>query len=117
MIFLGLSALMALAPPSGQHGQSNLPGWVNFVPIILIFVVFYLALIRPQQKKAKEHVELIKTLRPGDKVLTNGGIMGVVVGIKEKSVSIRSADTKLEVLKSAVTEITERSGNGGESQS
>ena len=78
-------------------------------------LVFYYILIRPQQKKAREHTELLKTLRPGDKVLTNGGILGVIVGVKEKSVSIRSADTKLEILKSAVTEITERASSGGSS--
>jgi preprotein translocase subunit YajC len=78
-------------------------------------VVFYFILIRPQQKKAKDHAELLKTLRPGDKVLTTGGVLGVVVGVKDKSVSIRSADTKLEVLKSAVTEITERGAGSNES--
>jgi preprotein translocase subunit YajC len=106
-----VSLLLAMAPPPGQGGQQ--PFWVSLVPLVLMVVVFYFILIRPQQKKAREHGELLKTLRPGDKVLTNGGILGVVVGVKEKSVSIRSADTKLEILKSAVTEITERSSAGG----
>lgn len=115
MNLLGLSVWMAMATPSGQQGQSSAPGWTNMVPIVLIFAVMYLVLIRPQQKKSKEHGELLKTLRPGDKVLTSGGILGVVVGIKEKSVSIRSAETKLEIVKSAVTEITERTSGGSES--
>ncbi len=84
--------------------------WTNLVPLVLMVVVFYFLLIRPQQKKAKDHATLLKTLRSGDKVVTNGGVVGVVVTVKEKTVSIRSADTKLEVLKSAVAEITERSG-------
>ena len=54
---------------------------------------------------------MMKTIRPGDKILTSGGIIGTVVGVKDKSISIRSADTKLEVLKSAVTQITERAGD------
>jgi preprotein translocase subunit YajC len=105
-------ALFALGQPPGQTGQ---PGWVSFVPLILMVVVFYFILIRPQQKKAKDHAELLKTLRPGDKVLTSGGILGVVVGVKDKSVSIRSADTKLEILKTAVTDVTERGSSSNES--
>jgi len=78
--------------------------------ILVMVFVFYFILIRPQQKKAREHDKLVKTLRSGDKVLTSSGIVGTVVGIKEKTVSVRSADAKLEFLKSAVTEITERGG-------
>ena len=80
-------------------------------------VMFYFMLIRPQSKKAKEHEELLKSLKPGDKILTVGGIIGVVVGVKEKNVTIRSADTKLEVTKSSVTEVTERVGASGGSES
>ena len=100
-------------PPGGQQGQQ--PIWVTLFPLVLMVVVFYFVMMRPQQKKAKDHAELLKSLRPGDKVLASGGIVGVVVSVKERSVTIRSADTKLEVLKSAVTEITERSGAPAES--
>ncbi|MBI2926096.1 MAG: preprotein translocase subunit YajC [Verrucomicrobia bacterium] len=58
---------------------------------------------------------MLKNLKPGDKVLTSSGILGIVVSIKDKSVSIRSADTKLEILKSAVAEITERASGSSES--
>ncbi|MDB6016114.1 MAG: preprotein translocase subunit YajC [Pedosphaera sp.] len=81
-----------------------------FVPIGLMIVVFYFIMIRPQAKKAKAHAALLNTLRPGDKVITSSGIVGTVVSVKDKSVALRSAETKLEVLKSAVSEITERSG-------
>ena len=77
--------------------------------------MFYMLMIRPQQKKAKQHAALLSTLRAGDKVVTSSGILGTVVGVKEKSVSIRSADTKLEVLKSSVNEITERNSSSPES--
>lgn len=80
-------------------------------------VMFYFMLIRPQSKKAKEHEELLKSLKPGDKILTVGGIIGVVVSVKEKIVTLRSADTKLDVTKSSVTEVTERSGMAGGSDS
>lgn len=71
-------------------------------------LAMYLLMFRPQQKKAREHAAMLKTIKSGDKVVTTGGILGVVVGIKDKSVSIRSADAKLEVLKSAIGEIVER---------
>lgn len=74
-------------------------------------LAMYLLMFRPQQKKAREHAEMLKTIKNGDKVVTSGGVLGVVVGLKEKSVSIRSADAKLEVLKSSVTEIVERGGS------
>jgi preprotein translocase subunit YajC len=84
------------------------PFWVSMVPFALIMVIFYFLLIRPQAKKAKEHAALVKSIKPGDKVTTNGGIMGVVVTVKDNTVSLRSSDSKLEILKSAVAEINER---------
>lgn len=103
--------LLAQTPP-----QQN-PGDIlrTMGPMIIIMAAFFLIMHFSQQKKIKQHDELLKSLKPGDKVLTNGGIIGVVVGVKDKSVSIRSADNKLEVLKSAVTEITEKSSGAGES--
>ena len=80
-------------------------------------VMFYLLLIRPQQKRAKEQARLLEALKAGDKVLTSSGIVGVVIAVKDRTVSIRSADTKLEVLKSSVTEITDRSGESSEAKS
>jgi len=99
---------------AAQPTPNPAPMWTNLVPLLLMVVVFYFILIRPQQKKAKDHATLLKTLRSGDKIVTTGGVLGVVVTVKEKTVSIRSADTKLEVLKSAVAEITERSGESSE---
>jgi preprotein translocase subunit YajC len=81
------------------------------VPLVVLMVVFYFVLIRPQQKKSKEHALLLKNIRSGDKILTSGGILGTVITVKEKTITVRSADTKLEIAKSAVAEITERSGS------
>ena len=78
-------------------------------------IVFYFALIRPQQKKAKDHAELLKAVRPGDKIVTTGGVVAVIVSVKEKTLSIRSADSKFEITKSAIAEITERGGEPSES--
>lgn len=78
-------------------------------------IMFYFVLIRPQQKKAREHEKLLETIKMGDKIVTNSGIIGTVLTVKDKHVSIRSADSKLEVLKSAVGEVLERAGGAAAS--
>ena len=89
--------------------------WTSFVPLILLVVVFYFALIRPQQRKQKMLTEMLKGIKPGDKVVTSGGIIATVVTVKEKTVTIRSADTKLEVAKGHIAEVIERGGESSES--
>jgi len=111
---MNLSAMLAMGPQT-QPGQQPPPVWTSFVPLILLVVVFYFVLIRPQQKKAKDQAALLKAVRPGDKVVAAGGILGVVITVKDKSVSIRSADSKMEIAKSSITEILERSGESSES--
>src|ERR1043165_6189082 len=107
--------MMALLELSGILAQATVPNEsqksaFSFGIMVFMVIVMYLVLFRPQQKKAREHADMLKTIKNGDKIVTSGGILGVVVGLKEKSVSIRSADTKLEVLKSSISEILERSG-------
>ena len=109
-----MMAILAMGAPA-TPGQPAAPFYMQMVPFILMIVVFYFILIRPQQKKAKQHAELLKQVKPGDKVLTSSGIIGTIISVKEKSVSIRSADTKLEILKSAISDVTERGGESSES--
>ena len=78
--------------------------------LVFMGVVFYFLLIRPQRVRSKQQDSLLKNLKSNDRVVTSSGIVGIVISVKEKSVTLRSADSKLEVLKSAVTEITEKSG-------
>jgi preprotein translocase subunit YajC len=78
-------------------------------PLVFAFILMYFIVFRPEQKKRRAQSERLKSLKSGDRVVTTAGIIGVVVGVKDKSVSIRSADTKLEVLKSSVSEILEKS--------
>jgi preprotein translocase subunit YajC len=108
--------ILALAPSAQPGQQGSAQAWTGLVPLILLMVVFYFVLIRPQQKKAKQHAEMLKTIKPGDKIVTSGGLIGVVLTVKEKGgVTIRSADAKLEITRSAVAEITERGGEKSES--
>ena len=60
---------------------------------------------------------MLKAMKAGDKVVTTGGVVGTVVSVKDRTISLRSAETKLEVLKSAISEITERSGDAAASES
>jgi len=77
-------------------------------PIIFIgamLVMMYFVMIRPQQQRAKLLAKLIAALKPGDKVVTSSGIVGVVITVKDRTVSLRSMDAKMEVTKASVTEI------------
>ena len=104
-----------LAQATGpQTAQPQQPVLITFAPMILLVIVFYFILIRPQQKRAKQQAKLIAGLKSGDKVVTSGGIIGVVTSVKDRTVSLRSADAKMEVTKSSVTEILE-GGNAVES--
>ncbi|MCK4532581.1 preprotein translocase subunit YajC [bacterium] len=83
---------------------------VQFFPWILIFAIFYFLLIRPQQKKAKEHQEMLNNLKKGDKVLTSGGVYGVVVGIKPSVFEIEIAEeVRIKLAKSAVSQVLKTS--------
>lgn len=79
---------------------------VQFFPWILIFAIFYFLLIRPQQKKAKEHQAMLNNLKKGDKILTSGGVYGVVVGIKPAAFEIEIAEeVRIQLAKSAVSQV------------
>ena len=98
----------AAAPQTTPTGtQSAPPNWMGFAPMILIVIVFYFVLIRPQQKRAKQQATLVSALKSGDKVVTSSGIIGVVITVKDNTVSLRSADAKMEVTKASVTQILE----------
>jgi len=100
----------ATAPAPAQSGQPQQPVWMTFAPMVLLIIVFYFILIRPQQKRAKLQTQLMKNLKSGDKVVTSSGIVGLVITVKDKTVSLRSADAKMEVTKASVVEILESSG-------
>jgi preprotein translocase subunit YajC len=120
LLLLAQQSLMARDAAAPQQAmQSNPKGdTIKSLGLMIIFVLgMWLLLIAPQRKKAKELETTIKSLKTGDKVVTNSGILGVVLSIKDKTLSIRSADTKLEILKSSVLEVIERSGEPSESKS
>jgi preprotein translocase subunit YajC len=84
------------------------PGLVSFLPFVLIIGVFYLLLIRPNQKKQQVWQQMLSNLKSGDKVTTTGGIRGTIITIKEDAIQLRIPpdNIKLEVIKSAIASVT-----------
>ena len=82
-------------------------GLESFIPIILIFVIMYFLLIRPQQKKIKEHKNMVDNLRRGDQVLTQGGILGKITKLKEgEEIEVELAkDVKVSVIRSTIVNV------------
>jgi preprotein translocase subunit YajC len=118
MTFVNVRPFLAMGQPPSPPGTQPDPRaqMLNTIGLLVVMVVmFYFILIRPQQKKAKEHAQLLKSVKPGDRIVTTGGVVAVVVTVKEKTLTVRSADAKFEITKSAIAEITERSGESSES--
>ena len=84
--------------------------FAQFVPLILIFAIMYLLLIRPQQKKAKEHQAMVAALRRGDQVVTAGGIMGKVSKVKdEREVELGIATgVNVRVVRNTITQVVSK---------
>jgi len=92
----------AAAAPAGQ--QPNM--LMSMLPLVFIFVIFYFLLIRPQQKKAKEHQKLVESVKTGDRVVTNAGIHGTVANVKDKTVIVKVADNvKIEFDRGAIVTV------------
>ena len=82
---------------------------LQFLPLIVLFVIFYFMLIRPQQKKQKEHADLIAKLDKNDEVITVGGVHATVVSVGEKTAILRIADNvKIEIEKASITQVTKK---------
>lgn len=94
--------------------QNGMGGLAQLLPIVLIIVIFYVLLIRPQQKRQRQLQETIASLKTGDRVITNGGIIGVITAVRDTSFMIRSADkTILEIARSAIAGIDEENKQPG----
>lgn len=92
--------LLAFATPAEGRSPSAV---VQLIPFALIFVVFYLLVFAPMRRKQKKHTEMLQNLKAGDRVVTNGGIYGIVVGITDEVIQVRIAEqVKVDVSKSAI---------------
>jgi preprotein translocase subunit YajC len=99
MQFIDLLVFAADAPPAPNP-------LLQFLPLVFIFVIFYFLLIRPQQKRQKDHVKLVSSVQSGDEIVTNAGIHGTVTNVKDTTVVVRVADNvKIEFDRSAIVSI------------
>ena len=82
----------------------------QFIPLILIFVIFYFFLIRPQQKRVKDHKAMVESLKKGDEVITSGGIIGVVDRVMndDRIEVIIGEETKVQIIKSTITSLLKK---------
>ena len=85
-------------------------GIAQFIPLILIFVIFYFFLIRPQQKRVKDHKSMVESLKRGDEVITSGGIIGIVERVMEddRIEVIIGEGTKVQIIKSTITSLLKK---------
>jgi preprotein translocase subunit YajC len=94
---------IAYALGQGGAGQGGTGGFSGFIPLILMFVIFYFLLIRPQQKKTKEHRQMISDLKKGDRIVTSGGIHGRITGLDDQTLTVEIADkVRVKVARSNV---------------
>jgi preprotein translocase subunit YajC len=86
---------------------------LNFAPIIVVCLILYALVIRPQQRQAKEHRKMLDNLKPGDRVLTQGGLFGVVVNLKGTAVIVKIAENvKVEFNRASISQVIVESTNG-----
>ena len=88
----------------------NSQGIAQFIPLILIFVIFYFFLIRPQQKRVKDHKQMVESLKRGDEVITSGGIIGTVERVMEDDrIEVLIGDnTKVQIIRSTITSLLKK---------
>ena len=103
----------AMGQAGGGAASGSGGGFTAFIPLILMFVVFYFLLIRPQQKKAKEHKDMIARLRVGDKIITGGGIHGEIKAINESFATVEiSEEINININRGSIAALI--SGNTGD---
>ncbi|MEJ2103260.1 MAG: preprotein translocase subunit YajC [Ignavibacteriaceae bacterium] len=99
-----MELLIAMAPQGGDGGGGGLIS--TLIMFGAIFLIFYFMIIRPQQKRSKERDKMLSNLEKGDKIVTSGGIHGIIAGLEEKTALVQVGDNiKLKIERSAITSV------------
>jgi preprotein translocase subunit YajC len=94
----------------GSKAGQGASGIASLIPIILMFVIFYFLLIRPQQKKAKEHREMVGQLKKGDRIITSGGLHGRVTAVSDTTMTVEIADkVRVKIARGNVAQVLQPS--------
>jgi preprotein translocase subunit YajC len=105
--------LINIAYAMGQGGAAagqGAGGFTSFIPIILMFVIFYFLLIRPQQKKSKEHREMVSNLKKGSRIVTSGGLHGRITAVTDTILTVEIADkVRVKIARGNVSQVGQSS--------
>jgi preprotein translocase subunit YajC len=98
---------MFISPAFAQSGAPGSDAFLQIIPILLMFVIFYFLLFRPQQQRAKQHREMIAAVKRGDRVVTAGGIVGKVARVKDdQTLEVEIAEgVKVEIVRAFITDV------------
>lgn len=101
--------LMSSCAPPGGGGESSGSAITSFIPFILIFVLFYFLILRPQQKQSRQRQEMLKNVKRGDRVLSSGGIYGKVVNVNENDLTVEIAKgINVQMARSGISSIVKQ---------
>ena len=114
MLFFLVEPAYALGGGGGGAAPSGNP-IAQLLPFLLMFVVLYFLILRPQIKKQKDQQKMIEGLKKGDKIVTTGGIFGVITNLKDDTISVKIAENvRVEMSRAAVTRVREDGGDEGD---
>jgi len=105
MDILFLAMIQAGEAPARRGG-----GLISMLPLVFLFILFWVMIIVPQRRQAKAHLEMVQALQKGDQVVTAGGIIGVITGIREDQVEVRSGSSTVVVERSKISRRTDPGG-------
>ena len=108
------STVFAMGAPQGGAPADAGGMLFQFMPLILMFAVFWFLLIRPQQKRAKAHREMLSNLKRGDRIITQGGFIGRILEIDEEQILLECGDSKLKLSRAAVGGLLQESNSKAE---
>ncbi|MDQ6997984.1 MAG: preprotein translocase subunit YajC [Mariprofundus sp.] len=108
VIASAVAAMAIINPAFAEAATGGSGGFASLIPLVLIMVIFYFLLIRPQQKKLKEHRNLVDELKKGDNILTGGGLYGKVIDVKEDILKVEIADgVRINVKRDTIAGLTD----------
>ena len=115
MIMAGVLMSLQAAQPARPQGGVGM--FTALLPFLLVFVIFYLLIVMPQRKRQKKHMTMVEQLKPGDRIITSGGMYGTVMGVQPDRIELKvAANVKIDITKSSVAVILGQGQPKSESQ-